>query len=137
MSETTLTPFSKFAAYLALALSLLGSVQPEFLGPLAGGVAGGSASCVDMCGCPPSGEPSCCCEANPTGPATGFNKLVSGFGCTPPSPSSAPASPAGPLQTEWADVVLVEIASTNTPGVSETYTPDSRSQRPPVPPPRS
>ncbi len=137
MSETTLTLFSKYVAYLALALSLLGSFQPVLPASMGVGASDGSVSCVDMCGCPPSAEPSCCCETSPTGSVTGFNKLVSGFGCTPPAPRSAPASPAGPLQTEWADVVLVEMALLNTPGVSETYTPDSRKQRPPVPPPRS
>jgi hypothetical protein len=129
-------------AFLALALTLLGSLQAAAPGSLVGrSTGGGEVGCVDACGCPPSSVPaSCCCESD-TGEAPGGSTslavLIGGSGCIPPAPRTVSASPAGPILAAHTDVALPTPTDLSPSGHLETRAPTARATRPPVPPPRS
>lgn len=129
---------SKGLAWLALVLTLVGTLQVSGARGLSGPLLDG-AGCQDACGCPPAAaQASCCCDADETpGGGSVLAQLVDGVGCTPPAPEAVPASPAGPLLAEWSEVSVSLDVDASSPRSAAPRAPAGRAPRPPVPPPRA
>lgn len=132
---------SRACALLALALTLLGSLQIADGGTAGRLAPGAGAGCVDTCGCPPTpAADACCCGTSSdetSGGGASFALLTGGAGCVPPAPAAVSASPAGPILDQHADAILPTLPTPSHDGPIEPRALTARSTRPPVPPPRA